>query len=206
VFRRNAAVLVCAYAALATLFALDVFARPDQWSVDHLMPGASFSGGEPGLLDALVPLLHADWNSGWAIAANLVTLPAGFLVSLGLAALLSRRLGLVILAAVAVEALCKETLTGPALYDGRLHIVAFDSSFPSGHTLRAVILGGALALLRPRWRVVAIAWAVATILLLELAGWHTPTDIAGGIVLGLLALLGARRAGALRGRRLPARA
>jgi membrane-associated phospholipid phosphatase len=184
----SAALLVCGYAALATLFALDVFARPDQWAVDHLMPGGDFTGGEPRLLDAVVPLLHSDWDSGWGIAADIVTLPAGLLVSLAIAALLSRRLALVVLAAVAVEALCKETLRGPALYDGGLHIVAFDSSFPSGHTLRAVILAGAAALLLPRLRVVAIAWAVAAVVLLVAAGWHTPTDVAGGIVLGLLVM------------------
>jgi len=41
--------------------------------------------------------------------------------------------------------------------------------------------------------------------LLELAGWHTPTDLAGGVLLGALALLGARGAGALGRRRLAAR-
>jgi hypothetical protein len=48
----------------------------------------------------------------------------------------------------------------------------------------------------------AAAWAVASIVLLQLAGWHTPTDVLGGVLLGLLALLGARGAGALRARRL----
>jgi membrane-associated phospholipid phosphatase len=169
------------------------------------MPGASFRGREPGLVEGLVPLLHADWDSGWTIAANVVTLPAGFLVSLALAALLSRRLAFVVLAAVAVEALCKTALTGPALYDGGVHITAFDSSFPSGHALRAVILAGAVAVLRPRYRVLAVAWAVVAILLLEAAGWHTPTDVVGGVMLGLLALLCGRAAGALGARRLPAR-
>jgi membrane-associated phospholipid phosphatase len=163
------------------------------------MPGGRFSGREPGFF---VPLLHARWGSGWAVAANIVTLPAGFLISLAIAAVLSRRLALVLLGAVAVEGLSKAVLHGPALYHGGLHIAAFDSSFPSGHSLRAVILGGAVAILWPRLRLLAIAWVLAAITLLLLAGWHTPTDIAGGVVLGLLALLGARAAGALRGRRL----
>jgi membrane-associated phospholipid phosphatase len=206
VFLRSAAVLAATYAALAVLFALDAFRSIDQWAVDRLMPGAEFTGKEPSLLDSLVPLLHAGWGSGWDVAANVVTFPAGFVVSLVLAALLSRRLALVLLAAVAVEAICKRTLEGPALYDGRLHIAAFDSSFPSGHTLRAVILAGAVAVLFPRVRALAVAWSVAAIALLVVAGWHTPSDLAGGVVLGLLALLGARAAGALRARRLPARA
>ena len=129
-----------------------------------------------------------------------MTLPASFLIALVLTALLSKRLALFLILAVAVEVLCKSVLNGPALYDGTFHIRPFDSSFPSGHTLRIVMLAGAYP------RAITIAWAVAGIVLLELAGWHTPTDIAGGIVLGLLALLGARAAGALGARRLAARA
>lgn len=200
--RRSAAVLAGLFAALAVLFALGAFRRLDQWAIDRLMPGASFGHAEGGALEALVPLLHSSWDGGWAIAANLVTLPASFLVAAALAALLSRGLLVALLAAVAVETLCKEVVAGPALYSGSFHIAAFDTSFPSGHTLRAVILAGAVAILFPRLRVWAIAWAATAIALLELAGWHTPSDIAGGVVLGLLALLGGRAAGALGGRRL----
>ena len=198
-FRRSAALLAGTYVVLATLFALDAFGRFDQWAVDELMPGGRFSAREPGFGDSLVPLLHAGWGSGWAVAANIVTLPAGFLVSFAIAAVLSRRLALVLLGAVAVEGLSKEVLSGPALYHGGLHIAAFDSSFPSGHALRAVIIGGAVALLWPRFRALAIGWTVAAIALLLLCGWHTPSDLIGGIVLGLL---GAAAAGALRRRRL----
>ena len=204
-FRRSAALLAGTYVVLATLFALDAFGRFDQWAVDELMPGGRFSAREQGFGDSLVPLLHAGWGSGWAVAANIVTLPAGFLISFAITAVLSRRLALVLLGAVAVEGLSKGVLSGPALYHGGLHIAAFDSSFPSGHALRAVIVGGAAALLWPRFRALAIGWTVTAIALLLLAGWHTPTDIAGGVVLGLLALLGARAAGALRGRRLGGR-
>jgi membrane-associated phospholipid phosphatase len=46
---------------------------------------------------------------------------------------------------------------------------------------------------------------VCAIVLLQLAGWHTPTDILGGVLLGLLALLLGGGARALRARRLPRR-
>jgi membrane-associated phospholipid phosphatase len=201
VSRRSAAVLLTgAYAALAALFAVGAFRRLDQWAVDHLMPGSEFRRVESGLLDAIVPLLHAGWGNGYAVAANLVTLPASLVISFVLAGLVSRRLAVALVAAVAIEVLCKTVISGPALFHGALHIVAFDSSFPSGHTLRTVILAGAVALRRPQLRALAAAWAVAAIVLLELAGWHTPTDIAGGVVLGALALLVARAAGALCGR------
>jgi len=194
------ACLSAAFAGLAVAVVAGVFTGLDQWAVDHLMPGAHFRGAENGAADALVPLLHSNWDNGYAIAANIVTLPAAFVISLVLVALASRRLALALLAAVVVEVICKSLLNGPALYEGTFHIKPFDSSFPSGHTLRLVILAGAFP------RAITVAWAAAGIVLLELAGWHTPTDIAGGVVLGLLALLGARAAGALRARRLAARA
>jgi membrane-associated phospholipid phosphatase len=203
---RNVALPACAFAALAAVVAAGESTRVDQWAVDHLMPGANLHGNAGGLLEGLVPLLHSNWSSGYAIAANVVTLPASFLGSLAITFACSRVLGLALIAAVAVEVLCKEVLTRPALYDGSFHIVTFDSSFPSGHTLRAVIVAGAIAWRWPRSRYLAVTWAIASIVLLELAGWHTPTDIAGGALLGALALLGARAAGALGGRRLAARA
>jgi membrane-associated phospholipid phosphatase len=156
------------------------------------------------LLEGLVPLLHSNWSSSYAIAANIVTLPASFLISLAIAFACSRAFAAMLVAAVAVEVLCKEVLTRPALYDGSFHIAPFDSSFPSGHALRTVIVAGAIAWRWPRARYLAVAWALASIVLLQLAGWHTPTDVAGGVLLGVLALLGARAAGALGRRRLAA--
>jgi hypothetical protein len=205
VSRRSAALLACAFAGLAALVAAGSLTRVDQWAVDHLMPGASLRHANVGLLQGLVPLLHSRWGSAYAIAANIVTLPASFLISLAIVVACSRILGAALAAAVAVEVLCKEVLTRPALYDGSFHIAAFDSSFPSGHALRTVIVAAAVAWRWPRVRTFAVAWAIASIALLQLAGWHTPTDLAGGVVLGALALLGARAAGALGGRRLAAR-
>jgi len=204
VSRRSTALLVGAFAALAALVAAGAFTRVDQWAVDHVMPGANFHNGEGGLLEGLVPLLHSNWDSAYAIAANIVTLPASFLISLAIAFPCSRALGAALVAAVAVEVLCKEVLTRPALYDGSFHIAAFDSSFPSGHALRTMIVAAAVAWRWPRARPVALAWAIASLVLIQLAGWHTPTDIAGGVLLAALALLGARAAGALGRRRLAA--
>jgi membrane-associated phospholipid phosphatase len=179
--------------------------RVDQWAVDHLMSGLNSHRSQTGLLDGLVPLLHQRWDSADGVAANIVTLPASFLIALAIVAACSRVLAVALVAAVAVEVVCKELLTRPALYNGRWHIAAFDSSFPSGHALRTVIVAAAIAWRWPRARIPAIAWAIASIVLLQLAGWHTPTDLAGGVLLAALALLVARRAGALRGRRLSRR-
>jgi membrane-associated phospholipid phosphatase len=206
VSRRNAALLVCAFAALAALVAAGAFTHVDQWAVDHLMPGASFHTGAGGVLEGVVPLLHSNWNSAYAIAANIVTLPASFLISLAIAFMCSRAFGAALVTAVAIEVLCKEVLTRPALYNGSFHIAAFDSSFPSGHALRTVIVAAAVGWRWPGMRPIAIVWAIVSLVLIQLAGWHTPTDIAGGVLLAALALLGARGAGTLGRRRLAARA
>jgi membrane-associated phospholipid phosphatase len=169
------------------------------------MPGASFHHAPERLLDGLVPLAHSHWDSAYAVAANIVALPASFVLALAMVIWCSRVLGVALVAAVAVEVLCKELLTRPALYDGSFHITSFDSSFPSGHALRTVLVAAAIARAWPRSRSIACAWAVASIVLLDLAGWHTPSDLAGGVLLGALALLGARAAGALGGRRLARR-
>ncbi|HZC30218.1 MAG TPA: hypothetical protein VE261_01790, partial [Gaiellaceae bacterium] len=91
-----------------------------------------------------------------------------------------------------VEELCKLTLTRPALYHGGIHLVAFDHSYPSGHTIRAVVLAAAWPPARP--------WAVAAIAMLEIGGFHVPTDIAGGLLLAA-ALLAGRRLARRRGGR-----
>jgi membrane-associated phospholipid phosphatase len=95
------------------------------------------------------------------------------------------------LVATAVELVFRHTLTRPALYQDGVHIVAFDSSWPSGHALRCTIVAAALATAWPRLRVPLAVWLVTVVVLLELAGFHTPTDIAGGLLLATVALAGA---------------
>jgi membrane-associated phospholipid phosphatase len=180
------ACLSAAFAALAIAVAAGAFTGIDQWAVDHLMPGAHFTAHDPRLVDAIVPLAGTRWHSAWSVAVNVVTLPAAFVVALALVWLRSRTLAALLVAATAVETLCKHVLTRPELHHGTLHVVAFDDSFPSGHGLRTVIVAAAYA------SPLAAAWAIASFVLLQLAGWHTPTDLVGGALLGLLALLGAR--------------
>jgi membrane-associated phospholipid phosphatase len=212
VFRRSAAVLAAAYATLAVLVAAGALTRVDQWGVDHLMPSASFRHAQAGWLEAAVPLLHQRFDSPLSVATDVVTLPAAALVSLAIVLAASRVAGTGLVVAwafgSAVELLCKHVLVRPALHDGSFHIAAFDSSFPSGHALRAVLVAFAIARSWPRVRPLAVAWVVASVVLLQLAGWHTPSDLAGGLLLGglaVLGLLGLRAAGAFRARRLPAR-
>jgi membrane-associated phospholipid phosphatase len=209
VFRRSAAAqIAAAYAMLAVLVAAGALTGLDQWAVDHLMPGGPGMGPPPSLLEAAVPLLHAAWNRPLDLVANVVTLPAQALVAFALVAvcclvLLRRgRRGAALAWAIAwvagnaVEVLCKSVLARPHLYRHGLPIPAFESSFPSGHTLRAVLLATAAAAALPRARWWLAAWVTAAIVLLEVDGMHTPSDIAGGLLLAGLLIALVRRVAA----------
>jgi membrane-associated phospholipid phosphatase len=168
------------------------------------MPFAGSPGKPPTFLESLVPLYHAAWQPLGMAVAQLVTLPGQvavsfLLVALGAWKLREPRWIALLLAAVAVEVLTKHVLTRPALYRGGVHVTAFDSSWPSGHALRCALVAVVLARAWLRLRAPLAAWLAAAVLLLELAGFHTPTDLAGGLLLGLLAWRAARAAGSLRG-------
>jgi membrane-associated phospholipid phosphatase len=196
-----------AFAALAGLVASGALTGLDQWAVEHAMPFAGAPGGPPTLLESLVPLLHAQFHPLGAGVAQIVTLPGQVLVSFVLVVLAGRRVWVAAwLVGVAVELVCRHALTRPALYQHGVHLVAFDTSWPSGHALRCAIVAAALAAAWPRPRIWLGAWLVAAVVLLELAGFHTPTDIAGGLLLATVAAAGAvalERSGLLR--RRPAR-
>jgi membrane-associated phospholipid phosphatase len=106
--------------------------------------------------------------------------------------------------AVAVELVFRHTLTRQPLYRHGVHLVGFDSSWPSGHALRCALVVGALAAAWPCLRVPLAIWLLAVVVLLELAGFHTPTDVVGGLLLATAAAAGAvalERSGLLRRRR-----
>jgi membrane-associated phospholipid phosphatase len=192
VFRASAA----AFAALAGLVAAGELSGLDQWAVDHAMPGARFTGHKPSLLDALIPLRHVHWHGAVHITAELITLPAAFLPATMVFALCCVRVGgrraaalaTVYVLASAIEELTKSTLTRPALHHGPLHLAALDSSYPSGHTIRAVLLAAAAW---PALRLIAGAWAACTVVMLEVGGFHVPSDIAGGLLLATALLAAA---------------
>jgi undecaprenyl-diphosphatase len=99
------------------------------------------------------------------------------------------------IAGTVVELLTKDTLTRPPLFQHGLHLVGFDASYPSGHTIRTVILAATVAVVWPKARLWVAGWAVVAIALTELAGFHTPSDIAGGLLLAALLVELARKYG-----------
>jgi membrane-associated phospholipid phosphatase len=164
-------------------------------------------GGPPSFLESLVPLFHATWQPAGVAVTQIVTLPGQVLIALAIVAVGAWKLRApvwvaVLLAATIVEVAIRYILTRPALYRDGVHLRAFDSSWPSGHALRCVIVALVIALAWPTARAAVAAWLVASVVLLEIAGFHTPTDVAGGLLLALLACgaAGAARAWRLRER------
>jgi undecaprenyl-diphosphatase len=194
--------LAAVLAVLAVLVALGKLTRVDQYSLDHLMPW----------LDPTERVRNPSagyWRpfplgiSTGAKLLDLLTYPCSLLISaicVGAAALLLWRRGLHETALVPVSAwvigngvewVGKHTLTRPALYGNagglRIHISNFDASFPSGHMIRGIIVAYAVLLvwdLRARWIVVLWAAAVGPALVLQSA--HTPTDVVGGALIGVM--------------------
>jgi undecaprenyl-diphosphatase len=183
---------------------LGAFTRVDQFSLDHLMPwlvvALSGSGGDNGY-----------WQPFWLHSPNavklfeLLTYPCSVLIS-GLvvligAVVLRPRLGLVAALAPAgawvvgnaIEVFLKGTLVRPAVYGTvgpeRVHIATFDNSFASGHMMRGLIVAYTLTLLWPRSSPWVWIWAALVGPSLVVISAHTPSDVIGGALVGLLVLV-----------------
>ena len=175
----------------------------DQWAVAHAMPLAGRPAPPPTLLESIVPLLDASFHPVGVAVVQIVTLPGQVVISLLLVLAAAWRLWTrerveaavcwtaAWAVAVAVELVFRHTLTRQPLYRHGVHLVAFDSSWPSGHALRCALVAGALAAAWPRLRIPLAVWLAAAVVLLELAGFHTPTDLVGGLLLATTAAVGA---------------
>jgi membrane-associated phospholipid phosphatase len=167
------------------------------------MPLAGTAGQPPTALESIVPLLHAPFDPIGVAVADIVTLPGQVLISFLLVAAASWglwRSGRVDAAvawlaawllAVAAELIYRHALTRAPLYRAGAHLVGFDNSWPSGHALRCALVAAALAAAWPRLRLPLAVWLAAAVALTELAGFHTPTDVLGGLLLATVAVAGA---------------
>ncbi|HJU35815.1 MAG TPA: phosphatase PAP2 family protein [Gaiellaceae bacterium] len=150
-----------------------------------------------------MPLLDAPFHPVGLGVAQIVTLPGQVVLSFLLVAVAAWRLWTrgrgdaalgwtaAWLLGVAVELAFRHTLTRPALYRHGVHLTGLDMSWPSGHALRCALVAVALAAAWPRLRVPLAIWLAAAVVLLELAGFHAPTDVAGGLLLATAAAAGA---------------
>jgi membrane-associated phospholipid phosphatase len=204
--------VVAAFAALAALVVAGRLNGVDRYAIDRWMPGLS-----PGPSD-LKPVSSAglyrpfSWHiPWWQKLVDLWTYPASVLISvlvfaLGAWVLAGRgrpRAALIWLAAWlaanGIEVVGKGTLERPALYGrdeqgARWHIAPFDTSFPSGHATRSVLVAGLIVYLWPRATWPLVVWAALALPALVVSAAHTPTDVAGGALIGLLAILAVRAA------------
>jgi membrane-associated phospholipid phosphatase len=198
---RSVLALGAAFGLVAGLVAAGAFDAVDSFAVHHLMPGLGTNRETPSLLESAIPFFHQDRTTTVERVANVLTLPASPLPSLlllGAGCLLLWRRGArseallwaaAWVAGNAIELLCKTVVERPALFvhqPGRRypdHVFPFDSSYPSGHTLRALLLAAVAVRLWRRWWPLFLAWAVTVVVALEVAGEHAPSDLLGGVLL-----------------------
>jgi len=203
--RLLAALLVLLLALLTALVPRGAFTRLDQHAVDHWMPWlVPSSRAEGTTLAGYWRPFPLDISTGDKLM-DLVSYPCSLLLSgllvTGATLLLRRRgYGARALAPAAawlvgngLEWVGKHVLTRPPLYGSlggeRLPLRSFGDSYPSGHMIRGILAAYLLALLWPRARAAAALWAVAVAPSLVLVSAHTPSDVAGGALIGLLLVL-----------------
>lgn len=180
--------------------------RLDEWGLDHVMPALDPRGRGQGIVSFTSlwrPFpLHVPW---WEKALDVYMYPASVLISalvvaIACVALMRRgqRLPALVwlvawLAGSGIELIGKHVLTRPSLYwtDGhaRIHVVPFANSYPSGHTVRSVVIAAMIASVWRRARVPVAVWAAFVPVCLVVVAAHTITDVIGGLLLGTLIVL-----------------
>jgi membrane-associated phospholipid phosphatase len=199
--------LATLFAVLAALYVDGRFDRLDSYALEHWMPGLSAEPGQevwPPIYGLFLPFtLDA---STWEVAISLLTYPASALVSFlafaGCCIVLWRRgerfpalvWALSWFAANAIGVTLKASLARPLLYhedDAGVvhHLVGYNQSFPSGHTIRAVMVAGILVYVWRRALAPAVVWALAVSVTLVIVAAHVPADVVGGLVFGLLVVV-----------------
>jgi membrane-associated phospholipid phosphatase len=179
----------------------------DQYATAHWMP--ELTGQTPPLVTLRGLALPDAHGSFFAVVLGLWSYPASFVASAGVITACGLTLNargrarealpwcsLWVLGNV-VELIGKLIVTRPTLPPppGRPHLDlhGFDHSFPSGHTIRAVIVAAALAYTWPRIRPAALLWGVTAPLTLVPLAEHVPTDVLGGLLAAGALLFAARQ-------------
>jgi membrane-associated phospholipid phosphatase len=197
---RLAVILGAAFLILTAAVGTGLTRPADRFALDHLQPLSGTSLAQtvapPDPLVALRPVVN-DHRSAVVSAAAIAFAPADTLSAVLIVAvvgLMLYRRGRPRAAAAWIAAL----LAGLAIEGaGKLLVdqiqfspastivgVTLNGSYPSGHTIRSVILAAMAATLWPRMRPWLIAWVVLVTSVLELGGLHVPSDIAGGFLAG----------------------
>jgi len=190
-----AATALAALAAVTALVATGALRGLDQFAVAHWMPWLEPTHHK--LIDLRSLLVPARQGSPGARALDAWTYPASVLVSALVVAVCAWRvrgrtgLTLVVVWVVgnAVELAGKLALAKPALYaHHHVHVVGFDHSYPSGHTIRGALVAASVAVAWPRAAPVAAAWFATVPFALVALGYHTPSDVMGGALVAAVLL------------------
>jgi membrane-associated phospholipid phosphatase len=197
---RRAVVLGAVFVVLTAAVGTGLTRSADRFALDHLQPLSGTSLAQtvapPNPLVALRPVIH-DHRSALVSAAAIAFAPADTLSAVLIVAavgLMLHRRGRPRAAAAWIAALLAGLAiegTGKLLVDqiqfsphATVFGVTLNGSYPSGHTIRSVILATMAATLWPRMRPWLIAWVALVTSVLELGGLHVPSDIAGGFLAG----------------------
>lgn len=188
-----AASFAAVFVVLAVLVGTGLLDGFDQYAVGHWMTSVERTPPRP-VLEGLIPLRHAD--SPADVLAGIVTIVGHPVVSLvlvvALAARFARRreaiVGVFLLGA-GVELALKHFVDRGRLHYHGFHLEGLDSSYPSGHALRSAFVFLLACALWPRLAPWLAAWAGVIAVALVVDGWHTPTDVAGGLLLSAVLFL-----------------
>jgi membrane-associated phospholipid phosphatase len=191
--------LTGALALLTALVQAGALTAVDQFSADRLMPWlvpGSSSGLSAESFYRPFPLRSPAAIKLFDLWTYPCSVSISALVVLGAGAVLWRRRGPVAGVAPAaawviangIEVVGKGVLTKPDIFGDahgqRVHVVAYDDSFPSGHMTRGVVVAWALALVWTRAARWLALWAALVAPALVLSSAHTITDVIGGALVG----------------------
>jgi membrane-associated phospholipid phosphatase len=197
---RRALFLGAALVILTAAVQTGVVRPVDRFAVRHLQPLSQTSLAqtvtEPDPLVAVLPVVRGH-QSVLVTTSAIAFAPADTLAAVIIVAatglMLYRRgrqraaVGWIgaLLAGLAIEGLGK-LLVGQVQFSPAATVfgVTLNGSYPSGHTIRSVILAAMAATLWPRTRPWLIVWVALLTTLLELGGLHVPSEIAGGFLAG----------------------
>ena len=177
---RAAALWAAAFVALAVLVQATDFDRLNSFAERHLQPIAP-GKGHPRLND----LAEAVVAPGAPVTAAALIAAAALLLWVNGRPREALAWPLALAAAIPVEIACKSLIGQHRSGVWHGFGLTFDSSFPSGHMLRAILVAGAITALWPPLRPVLGAWCAAVAVCMLITGFHLPTDIMGGVLAGL---------------------
>lgn len=200
--RSPVAAFLAAFLVLTVLILVGAMRPVDQWSANHLMPWKDHPRRPPTTLERAVAPAAASARGdvpalaagGFLLAATAAPLPATLAFAAGcvLIARRSRRAAAtwaaMYMAGGAVELVGKALVSRPGItelvHGAPVVQAAFNTSYPSGHTIRAVMVVGLLGCLTRQAHRAAIVWIALLSAALVACNLHTPTDIAGSLLVG----------------------